>query len=77
MASLSMFTVYHSPDDHPGRYVVRRFSIVAGSAEPVPDPEPMFVGPSLTAAREAVPPEADACIHRSPDDEASIVETWL
>jgi hypothetical protein len=72
-----MYTVYRSPDDHPGRYVVRRFEIVAGSTDPVPDPEPMFIGRSLEAARMAIPPEADACLNRSPGDEASIVETWV
>jgi hypothetical protein len=70
-----MFTIYRSPDDHPGRYVVRRFTIAGG--EPVPDPEPMFVGRSLEAAREAIPPEADTCLSRSPSDEPSILETWV
>jgi hypothetical protein len=74
---LAMFTVYRSPVDYVGRLVVRRFSIVAGNTEPVPDFEPIFVGPSLEAARAAVPPEAGVCFHRSPDDEPSIVETWL
>jgi hypothetical protein len=66
-----------SPDDHPGRYVVRRFEIRPGVAEPIGDPEPMFVGRTLAAAREAIPPEAGACLHRSPSDPPSIVETWL
>jgi hypothetical protein len=72
-----MYTIYRSPDDHPGRFVVRRFSIVAGSTEPIGDPEPMFIGSSLEAACEAIPLEADACLDRNPDDAPSIVETWV
>jgi hypothetical protein len=76
---LSMFTVYDSPADYPGRFVVRRFTIGRGSDnhDPVPDPEPMFVGPDLESARDAIPLSADACLHRSPEDEPSIVETWV
>jgi hypothetical protein len=77
MASLAMYTVYHSPNGHTGLYVVRRFSIVDGSPKPVADPEPMFIGPSLEAARKAIPPEAEVCMPRHSSDEASIVETWL
>jgi hypothetical protein len=73
---LAMYTIFRNPSDHPGRYVVRRF-LIAGSADPVPDPEPMFIGGSLEAAREAIPLESDFCLNRSPGDAPSIVETWL
>jgi hypothetical protein len=75
MTALAMYTVYRSPADHLSQDVVRRFSIVAGSPEPVADPEPMFIGRTLEAARIAIPPEADACLPRSPGDAAAIVET--
>jgi hypothetical protein len=77
MSSIAMWTIYRSPADHPGQYVVRRFMIPKAGGEPVPDPEPCFIGRSLAAAREAIPLQADACLQRSPDDERSIIETWL
>ena len=54
MKALRLFTIYDSPADFPGRYVVREFGIVAGGDDPAPDPEPIFVGPDLEAARLAV-----------------------
>jgi hypothetical protein len=64
---LAMSTVSNSPADHPGLYVVRRF-IVAGG-ESVADPDPCFIGGSLAAARDAIPPDVGACPRRGPSDE--------
>jgi hypothetical protein len=72
-----MWTLYRSPDDHPGLYVVRRWVVPRSGGDPVPDPEPLYVGRSASEARAAIPSQADAIIHRSPDDEPSIVETWF
>jgi hypothetical protein len=72
-----MWTVYWSPADHPGQFVGRRFTIPRTGGEPIPDPEPGYVGPSLAAARASIPAAADACLDRSPGDEPSIVETWV
>jgi hypothetical protein len=33
--------------------------------------------PSLHDARCAVPDGADMCLHRHPDDDPALVETWL
>lgn len=74
---LVMFTIYWNPIDYPGMYAVRRWRAIADNPEPVPDPEPCYVGDWLAEARNAIPHEANYCMHRSPDDDPSIVETWL
>jgi hypothetical protein len=74
---LTMWTLYHSPADHHGLYVVRRWVIPQAGGDPVPDPEPVYFGADLHAARAAIPGEAAACIHRSPSDDPAIVETWF
>jgi hypothetical protein len=74
-AWLTMWTVYDNPTDYPGKVVVRRWRAVGD--EPTPDPEPCYVGDDLSAARQSIPPEANYCLIRSPDDDPAIMETWL
>jgi hypothetical protein len=70
--------VYLNPSDYPGRFVVRRWSLVEGvlSADLVP----IAVVGSLEEARvavAAVAPSSRVCIPRHPSDDAVIVETWV
>lgn len=85
---LRMWTIYESPADHPGKFVVRAFDIVAGNPDPVPLPE-CAVCETLTEARLQVPElytytregvtygSAPYCIERSPGDPPHVVETWI
>jgi hypothetical protein len=72
---MTMWTIYRETSDFPGKIVVRRIMILGGEAYPAP--KPSYIGDSLEDARRMIPPEADHCIHRSPDDHPSIVESWL
>lgn len=72
--ALDIWTVYFNPDDHPGKYVVRRFAVKAGGKTDVDDP--CYVGGSLLEARCCVPPGL-YCQTRDPKDQPSIVESWF
>ena len=49
------YTIYFSPLDYPGRYVLRGwYAYRDGRVEP--DPEPTHIGGSLEACRRALPP---------------------
>jgi hypothetical protein len=67
-----IFTVYKSPRDYEGQFVVRERDVTAGNVE---------VGSARTAAtleeaRALIPKGADR-IDRSPDDDPTIVESWM
>jgi len=70
--TLRMWTIYFNPSDHPGRWVVRGWSV--GQAT-VPDVGCAVVA-TLDDARAIVPPGL-ACIPRDLGDDPSIVESWL
>lgn len=72
---LPMWTIYNSPADYPGLFVVRRHFVVSGGVS-MPDPRPWAIESTLTAARVKLP-EGLNCVGREPDDQPSIVETWL
>jgi hypothetical protein len=71
---LTMFTIYDSPTNYPGRFVVRRWDIVRGQAEPQPREEVACA--TLCEARAYVPPGMERTV-RDPSDVPCIVETWL
>jgi hypothetical protein len=71
MPSLVMWTIYDPPDDYPRRYIVRRWLVEHEGGEPMPDPDPLYVGPDFSAARGAIPPGAETCMPRTPSDEPS------
>jgi hypothetical protein len=76
-APVTAWTIYWicEPPGAPGKFVVRRQVIRGG--EVIRDPLPAYVGDSLDDAYAVIPPEADTRLLRSPDDHATIVETWL
>lgn len=72
---LELWTIYESPADYPGKFVVRRWEIIDGSREPIAA-KSCFVENSLIAARERIP--KDRCnLGRQPNDDPVIVETWI
>lgn len=78
--ALIIFTVYFNPKDYPGKYVVRRF-VISGPV-PIPCPEPIAITDTLDSARAAVPRyEIGQGVlipwDRSPDDDPTIIESWM
>jgi len=70
------YTIYFSPNDAPGEYIVRRFDISRGP-EPVPL-EVLGIVTTLRAARELVPWAArNVCCIRDASDPPAVVETWM
>lgn len=61
---LELWTVYRSPRDHPGKYVVRKFSAVA---TPIASSD-MFVADTLDEARALLPPGL-VCFARDETDD--------
>lgn len=74
--SIWQYTIYESPADHPGSYVVRGWIIVPG--EPNPRPTNFFrLYPSLEDARFELDNGELVPIPRDPRDDPKIVETWI
>lgn len=73
-SGLSCFTIYASPRDFPGLYVLREH--VCADGESIPAKEPRCVSRSLEDVRAAIPPGL-WCVGRSQSDEPQILETWL
>lgn len=63
------FVIYNSPEDYPGKFVVRLFD----GAQPT---RLFTTKDSLEEARKAIP-DIFIPVQRSPGDALSIVETWL
>lgn len=71
------WTIYRNPLDAPGQYVTRRWSVMQnGSTQVRHDRIALYVGASLEAARDAVPPGA-VCLGRHSTDDLVVVETWI
>lgn len=75
---LPIWTIYQSPSDFPGKYVVRRFYLVGGGGGLHHDPAPCFVGDTLDDARDSLPHERGlVCMPRQAADLPQIVESWI
>lgn len=73
-AILDTWTIYDSPADFPGLFVVRRWEIRHGY-DPIPTDD-VATASSLSQARRNVP---SGCVrfHRNASDDPTIVETWM
>jgi hypothetical protein len=74
-STLEMWTIYDRPLDYPSHVVVRRWFVVRGNSEPVPDVVPRLAG-SIAEARGLVPPHRYR-LGRQDGDDPFVVETWL
>lgn len=72
---LTIWTVYHSPSDHPGKWVLRAWDITSGFPQPVPRSS-CVVADSLDAVRKALPPFLRRLPRESTDDPV-IYESWV
>jgi hypothetical protein len=71
---LSMWTVYASPSDFPGKYVARRWDIKAGESHPTTD---SLLAERIERLRERFAQMGLHCIPAQPGEDPCIVETWL
>ncbi len=71
--NLSMWTIYDSPSDFPGKYVARRFEIEPNRPLATSD---HIVGPTLESVRAQLPPGLYR-MDRVSHDEPHVVEVWL
>lgn len=69
---MNMWTIYFSPKDAPGRYVVRRWHIGVGVATA----HEAHISETLEGVRGVVPPGMYR-LERHADDDPVIVEVWL
>jgi hypothetical protein len=75
MADTKQYTIYSGATDLQPGYAVREWVIGPGRV----DKGPVLAQglKSLADARDAVPAQADTCIHRAENDDPAIVETWI
>jgi hypothetical protein len=70
---LHMWTVYDHPSDYPDGYIARLFIIDSRNPRAT---SVSVTAPTLEEVRKLLPPGLYR-LHRSPEDEPQIVETWL
>jgi hypothetical protein len=73
---LPMYNVYNSPQDHPGKFVMRMFLIGRGNVDPTIT-DIMVVVDTLEQARKAVPPGLVRMVPQERADHPSVVESWF
>lgn len=69
---VKMWTLYSSPDDYPGLFVVREFLVEDGRPSPG---RVLAITKNINIARASIRPDA-VCVGRDPGDDLAIVETW-
>lgn len=72
---LVTWTVFYSPLDYPGLFVVRAFEIRSGQPEPAARAE-VATALTLDDARASIPGGLFR-LERMPGDHESVIETWI
>ena len=73
--SLTMWTIYNRPLDHPDHYIARQWRTDANGPQPT---QSIIIAQSLSVLRDTLMLEMGLTpIARSPGDDEKIVETWL
>jgi hypothetical protein len=75
---LTVWTIFHDPMDHPGKWVLRGFDVlrvpdVGGQITPQ---QGAFVADSLEGVRAGLPPGV-TCLGRQEQDDPKIYESWV
>jgi hypothetical protein len=71
---LSTWTIYDHPKDQPHHYVVREWQVIRGQRDAIP--AQAYLAPTLEIARRLIPAGL-MCLHRRPEDDSVILETWI
>ena len=69
-----MWTIYDHPTDYPKDFVARKWEIYSTGARATSD---LLRSDDLATLRGLLDQQNLCMIHRSPDDDPTIVETWL
>lgn len=74
---MDSYTIYASPSDYPGQYVVRRW-VIEGT-KITPDPEPLIVTQNVGEARRKILEQDPGlvCFGHDFESDPAILETWL
>lgn len=75
MKRINIWTVYDSPADYPGMYVVRH-SHIANDGRVIMDARPLIVADSYAGAKASIPIGLQ-CVPRDLYDEPQIREIWI
>ena len=70
---LTIWVIYKNPRDHPGKWVLRGQDVGSGTVTARPD---CMVADTYEEVHAALPPGLHR-LHRFPDDDPVIYETWL
>lgn len=73
-AILSIWTLFDSPLDMPGQFVLRRFEIVPGGSRPTAE---FYASTDPNELRQLMIRRGLYCMPRDDRDEPHIVESWL
>ena len=68
--ALPIWTIYDHPRDYPTGFIARKFLLDQPTDETI-------AAPTLDEIREAMWRRGLTPLHRSPDDDPVIVETWI
>lgn len=71
--AVAIYTIYDHPRDFPAAFVVREWRVT----EAGPVPGRAWRSATLDGARRRVPAQASHCLARDPEDDRTVVETWI
>lgn len=71
---LYVWTVYDHPSDYPFGFIARRFSVSKGGPQPTDD---VVMSEEVEAIRDTLSLQGLYRLDRSPEDDPTIVESWL
>jgi len=70
---MDIWTIYENPKDYPGKFVARKYRVEDGI---VNHTEHTYVSDSLYSIRKLIPDNLYR-LHREPNDDPVIVESWI
>lgn len=73
--TLLLYTIYDSPKDYPGKFVITKWKVAYGVT--IADPDYKFVVDDLATCREEMRRLGLYRLGREPGDDPVIVETWV
>jgi len=72
------YVLYKNPSDYPGKYVLRRWHIVPGNPEPVPQNDFLLVSENLETINEFILRDPNLVwLQRHPTDDPCIMGVWI
>ena len=72
--TLSVWTIFDRPLDYPHGFIARKFNVKKGAVSPTKE---IILGNDLEVIRNKLASQGLVAIPRSPEDNQSVVETWI